>query len=235
MLPLAGRPGDPAARIGRPDGVDRADAATVTTDRAGAEPAGAAFAGAGTFRTEAPTAFAAANSAGPAVPGPGAMPVPSLIGPVGSEALASISATVDAPVDSPAFAPAMAAQVTMLAREGVQRAELRLNPVELGPVAVQIVLDGTQARIDFVADSAQTRQSIEGGLPTLASALREAGLTLAGGGVFQQPRDSRGDARGRDGDGTGRGLRVELHAGPAGPAAPGLRRPDPGRALDVYA
>jgi hypothetical protein len=234
-LPLAGRAGDPATRVGRPDVIDRVDAAAVTTDGAGAEPAGAGFAALAAPRTEAPTAFATANAAATVAPGAGVVPAPSVNGPIGSEALASVSATVDAPVDSPAFAPAMAAQVTMLARDGVQRAELRLNPVELGPVAVQIMLDGTQARIDFVADSAQTRQSIEGGLPTLASALREAGLTLAGGGVFQQPRDSRGDARGREDDGAGRGLRVELHAGPTVPGAPGLRRPDPGRALDVYA
>ena len=36
---------------------------------------------------------------------------------------------------------------------------------------------------------AATRQMLEQSLPTLASTLRDAGLTLSGGGVFQQARD----------------------------------------------
>jgi len=55
----------------------------------------------------------------------------------------------------------------------------------MGPVSVQIVMDGAQARVDFGADLAATRQAIEAGLPELASALRDAGFTLAGGGVSQ--------------------------------------------------
>jgi len=67
---------------------------------------------------------------------------------------------------------------------------------------VQIVMDGTQARIDFGADVAATRQAIEAGLPELASALRDAGFTLAGGGVSQHAggrQGSEGDGARRDG------------------------------------
>ncbi|HEX7440312.1 MAG TPA: flagellar hook-length control protein FliK, partial [Caldimonas sp.] len=81
------------------------------------------------------------------------------------------------------FAQALGVQVSMLARDGIQRAELHLNPADMGPVSVQIVVDGTQARVDFGADVAATRQAIEAGLAELAGALRDAGLTLHGGGV----------------------------------------------------
>jgi len=67
-------------------------------------------------------------------------------------------------------------------------------------VSVQIVMDGTQARVDFGADMAATRQAIEAGLPELASALRDAGFTLAGGGVSQHAA-----GRGDGGDGTNAG------------------------------
>src|SRR6185436_20526917 len=81
-----------------------------------------------------------------------------------------------------------------LAGNGVQRAELHLNPAEMGPVSVQIVVDGAHARVDFGADLAASRQAIENGLPELASALRDAGLTLTGGGVSQHARgQSQGD------------------------------------------
>jgi flagellar hook-length control protein FliK len=93
----------------------------------------------------------------------------------------------------------------VLARDGISQAELHLNPAEMGPVSVQIVMDGSQARIDFGADVAATRQAIEAGLPELASALRDAGFTLAGGGVSQHA-GSRGDPGGRGaGDGPGQG------------------------------
>jgi hypothetical protein len=111
-------------------------------------------------------------------------------------AIAPIAAPVDVrfatPVGAPDFAQALGTQVSVLAGNGVQRAELHLNPAEMGPVSVQIVIDGGQARVDFGADLAATRHAIENGLPELASALRDAGLTLTGGGVSQHAR-GRGD------------------------------------------
>jgi len=92
---------------------------------------------------------------------------------------------------SPGFAPAMGAQLSLLASEGVQSAQLLLNPAEMGPVAVQIVLDGQQAQISFHSDQAETRAVLERSLPDLAAALRENGLTLSGGGVFQQDAGTR--------------------------------------------
>jgi flagellar hook-length control protein FliK len=66
---------------------------------------------------------------------------------------------------------------------------------------VRIALDGSGARVDFQADLAQTRQAIESSLPALASALREAGLTLTGGGVFQQPQGQPSQQGAPGGDG----------------------------------
>jgi flagellar hook-length control protein FliK len=70
--------------------------------------------------------------------------------------------------------------------DGVQLAELQLNPADMGPVAVQIVVDGSQAQVSFHAVQAETRQALEQSLPDLAAALQSQGLTLSGGGVFQQ-------------------------------------------------
>ena len=51
-----------------------------------------------------------------------------------------------------------------------------ISPPEMGPISVQIALDGNAARVDFLADAAATRQVIEQALPTLASSLRESVL-----------------------------------------------------------
>jgi len=105
------------------------------------------------------------------------------------------------PVDAPDFTQALGVQVSVLAADGVQQAELHLNPAEMGPISVQIAIDGTQAQVDFGADMASTRQLIESGLPELASALRDAGFTLTGGGVSQQAR--QGSPEGGQGRGEG--------------------------------
>jgi flagellar hook-length control protein FliK len=62
---------------------------------------------------------------------------------------------------------------------------------------VQIQIDGTNAQVLMSADHALTRQALEHSLPLLAGSLREAGLTLAGGGVFEQRQP------GQDGNGEG--------------------------------
>jgi flagellar hook-length control protein FliK len=116
---------------------------------------------------------------------------------------------IAAPIAAPEFAQVLGLQMSVLARDGIQRAELQLNPAEMGPVSVQIVMDGTQARVDFGADLAATRQAIEAGLPELASALRDAGFTLAGGGVSQHSGGrSHADEAG-DGGSSGRRHRPE--------------------------
>jgi flagellar hook-length control protein FliK len=96
------------------------------------------------------------------------------------------------PIAAPEFAVALGVQVSVLAHDGVQHAELHLNPAETGPVSIRISVDGNAARVEFGADLAATRQAIERGLPELASALREAGLTLTGGGVSQHAGERPG-------------------------------------------
>ena len=121
----------------------------------------------------------------------------------------------------------------MLAKDGVQQAELHLNPAETGPVSIQIALDGSEARIDFGADLAATRAAIERSLPELAAALRDAGLTLTGGGVSQH---AGGRAPSGDDDGSPApraGVRSNAAEG-AAPALPRTRRVAAG-GVDLYA
>lgn len=116
-----------------------------------------------------------------AAPHPNAAPAPA-------------HAEVQATVGSKEFAPALGAQMSVLVRDGIEHAQLKLNPAELGPIEVRISIDGGQAQVDFSAAQALTRQALQDAVPALATALREQGLTLTGGGVFEQPREQRGDA-----------------------------------------
>jgi flagellar hook-length control protein FliK len=95
---------------------------------------------------------------------------------------------------SAAFAPELGATLATFVREGVHHARLELNPAAMGPLTVQIQLDGQAAHVHLAAQNADTRQALEQAMPTLAGSLREAGLTLSGGGVFEQPRQPQPDA-----------------------------------------
>jgi flagellar hook-length control protein FliK len=139
------------------------------------------------------------------------------------------AATLQAPIDAPAFAPSLATQVRWWANDGVQQAQLLLNPAEMGPVAVKIVLDGREARIDFSADHAATRNAIEAALPVLAAALDDGGLKLCGGGVHDGSAQRQNDWHARSvTDRTARASAAEQGHAPA-VAAP--RNASAGRGL----
>jgi len=139
------------------------------------------------------------------------------------------------PLHEPAFASELAARLSLLAVDGVQEAQLHLNPAEMGPVAVQIVVDGQQAQISFHAEQAETRAVLEQSLPDLAAALRDSGLTLSGGGVFQQPaRDQQAQASAQRAHAGGRGGREADEGVQALGIGPAPARASRG-VLDLYA
>jgi len=133
--------------------------------------------------------------------------------PMGPHAAPAVDVRLATPPGEPGFAQALGVQVSILARDGIQRAELHLHPQDMGPVSILIVVDGTQARVDFGADVAATRQAIESGLPELASALQACGLTLHGGGVSQHsPGRRQAEATAAD-DPAARDADAEVEAG----------------------
>jgi flagellar hook-length control protein FliK len=120
--------------------------------------------------------------------------------PAPSDRTEAATATLPTPVTDPAFREALGMQVSVMAQDGIQSAELQLNPSHMGPISVRIEVDGNQAQVNFGVDHAQTRAIVEAGLPELASALREAGFTLTGGGVSEHGRGQAGTGEGgRDG------------------------------------
>jgi flagellar hook-length control protein FliK len=173
------------AAAGPAAAAERALAASTAIAQTGAALAGVDTAGA---LQPAPVTTTAMAGAQPAAPLVGALP--------GSAA--PTEARIPVPLDQPGFGAALGTHVSLLVQGGVQTARLQLNPAEMGPIAVQIALDGSAARVDFQADLASTRQVIEASLPALAGALQDAGFTLAGGGVFQQApggRQGQGDGQ----------------------------------------
>lgn len=174
------------------------------------------------------------NNAAPASaasPLPGAAPAVTATSPALAPAIAETTLAVA--LHGPGFAPALGTQIAHFARDGIEHARLQLNPAEMGPIAVQLALEGQQVRVDLVAELAATRQTLEQSLPALAGALRDAGFTLTGGGVFQQARDGSGSGDGRNAPATPTrdATAPDTHAAGRGPA----RTPRTQGLVDLFA
>lgn len=226
---------------------------TVEPNLAGAEALAQGAAKAPATALDLPAAGMAADAPRHAAEGPspgqapsGSAPLPTTGGATAAASAQPSALTSPSTPSSPAEIPfharpdqagfqgALGAQLSILARNGVTEARLHLNPAELGPVWVQISVNGQAARVDMAAEHMLTRQALEQSMPALASALRESGLTLTGGGVFEQP-GRPGEQSGQGGHPTGR-RGAGIGAGAEGEPEPvALPTPVARGMVDLYA
>ena len=108
---------------------------------------------------------------------------------VGSPALAL---DIQPQLNSAAWARVMSSRVVWMAREGVQQAELRLNPAHLGPVEVRLSMQNEQTSVTFIASNAAARDALEQALPRLRESFNENGLALNHAEVSHQEQSSQG-------------------------------------------
>ncbi|WP_034412183.1 flagellar hook-length control protein FliK [Derxia gummosa] len=155
------------------------------------------------------------------------------------------SAALAAPVGSDAWGEQLAGQVTRWTLDGIDVAELTLNPKDLGPIQVEIALTDGKAAVHFAAEQAETRAAIDAQMFRLGDSLADAGITLQSGtsgfesqgqafGFMREQARDGGGARGgnaRDGGfGNGNGAESEPAAAITAPVA-GQRR----SGLDLFA
>ncbi|HRO60397.1 MAG TPA: flagellar hook-length control protein FliK [Burkholderiaceae bacterium] len=101
--------------------------------------------------------------------------------------------SIATPLSDPAFAGHLAGETLKLAIAGVEHAQISVQPKDLGPIRIELSLNGESARIAFSATQPDTRQAIEQSLPILEDMLAEHGLLLADANVSDQ---RGGDAEG---------------------------------------
>ena len=147
--------------------------------------------------TRTPTSVSATPSPIPVASGITA-PQP-VVQPTGvTPASAPAQFSIDVPVLDPAWQTAVNERVVLMAGRGVQSAELRLSPAELGPLQVQLAVDERGVNLTINAAHAATREALEGAIPRLRDMLSEHGMNLADANVSDQGVDARQD---RDSDG----------------------------------
>lgn len=154
--------------------------------------------------------------------------------PAGATAAATTAAiaTVATPMHQPGWNADFGRQVVMLARDahsGVQTAELRLDPPELGPLRISLSLNEGMASALFVSAHASVRQAVEAALPQLSQQLAQAGISLGETHVGDQGQAGFGFSEG----GSRSGVR---NAGTAeGDGSPADSIPVPRRAVAANA
>jgi len=96
---------------------------------------------------------------------------------------------VATPVGGTHWGTELGQQVVMMstnARQGMQTAELRLDPPDLGPLRVSLNIADGVASASFVSAHASVRQAIETAMPQLQQALAQAGISLGQTSVGEQ-------------------------------------------------
>ena len=111
---------------------------------------------------------------------------------------APAQATLPMTPQSPTFAPALGHQIEVWMKGGVQHAEVQLSPQDLGPIRVRIEMEGAHARVQMSADVQSTRDALQQAMPQLSEQLGQVGLSLAGGGVSDQPTFQQSQAQAQD-------------------------------------
>lgn len=87
---------------------------------------------------------------------------------------------------SPQFTSALGQQIAWMADQKIGRAELRLDPEELGPLEVSLELDGDEIRAEFSSRSAEVRSLLDSQVPKLRELLAEQGFSLADAQIGQE-------------------------------------------------
>ena len=157
------------------------------------------------------------------------------------------TATLQAAPSTPAFATELTAQVRVMLQGEVHSARLELNPAELGPIRIDLNLQGGAADISFAAANSATREGIAHALPELRELFAQQGLQLGEAGVSagsgqgtaqqQAQQQQQQDAAQQQAARNAAGARFPLAPAPgaAAPAAATVRISPARGALDLYA
>ncbi|MCG9737569.1 flagellar hook-length control protein FliK [Shewanella insulae] len=102
------------------------------------------------------------------------------------------------------FSPVMRQQLVAMVSQGIQQAEIRLDPPELGHMMVRVQVQGEQTQVQFHVTQTQTRDLVEQAIPRLRELLAEQGMQLTDSNVSQGGKE-QGES-GEQGEGAGHGL-----------------------------
>jgi len=116
--------------------------------------------------------------AGLAGTAPASMPVDGLQNSPAPGRAAADGLALDIPVRQQGWDEALGNRVTWLMGRNIQRADLQLNPPQLGPLEVRIRMDHDGTSVAFTSQHAAVRDALEAAIPRLREMFGEQGVNL---------------------------------------------------------
>ena len=104
----------------------------------------------------------------------------------------------------PEWNQGMGKQILWMVNQNISRAEIRLNPANLGPLEVRVDMENDQVNVAFTSRHADVREAVEQALPRLREMLEEKGLNLADADVSHHSFAERQQAFAQTDSGEGR-------------------------------
>lgn len=114
---------------------------------------------------------------------PSAQVAPTVAAPVAT-------ATISQELGTEAWRQSLNQQINLYSRNGIQNAEIRLNPQELGVIRINMQLNSDQATLHFVSENHQVRAALEAAMPQLRTSLAESGIQLGESSVGAESSSS---------------------------------------------
>ncbi|PWW33874.1 flagellar hook-length control protein FliK [Idiomarina loihiensis] len=90
-------------------------------------------------------------------------------------------------------------RINIMMSKNIQRADIRLDPPELGSVHIRVNMNGEQASVQFQAQTQQARDALETTMPRLREMLEQQGINLADTQVGEQNKEGGRTAGGQAG------------------------------------
>ena len=90
-------------------------------------------------------------------------------------------------------------RINIMMSRNIQRADIRLDPPELGSVHIRVNMSGEQASVQFQAQTQQARDALETTMPRLREMLEQQGINLADTQVGEQSKEGGRTAGGHAG------------------------------------
>lgn len=79
-----------------------------------------------------------------------------------------------------------------MTRGEIQNAQININPAQLGPIQINISLNGDQMTANFIAAHQEVRQALDDAMPRLREMLSSAGINLGQTNVGSQTPQQQG-------------------------------------------
>jgi len=87
--------------------------------------------------------------------------------------------TMQVPPTHPNWSSEMGEKMMWMNKQGIQQAEIHLDPPELGSLTVKVTIDSDVASVSFVAASTQVKDLLEGQVQRLREMMAQQGVELA--------------------------------------------------------